>query len=53
MSKILDDQVILDIHQDFKKRLIYTNPDEGAIFMISGDDIIFVSDYITCKYFQF
>ena len=42
----LDNQIILDVHQDHAGRLIYTNPEEGAIYLVDGDDIVFVSEFI-------
>ena len=43
--------MILDIHQDAQGRLIYTNPDDSSIYMIDGDDIIFISSFIVRKFF--
>lgn len=40
---LLEDQVILDVHQDFNGRLIFTNPEESSVYMVNGEDIVFVT----------
>lgn len=42
---LLEDQVILDVHQDFDGRLIFTNPEEGSVYMVNGEDIVFVTKF--------
>jgi hypothetical protein len=42
---LIEEQVILDVHQDFNGRLIFTNPDEGSVYMVNGEDIVFVTQF--------
>lgn len=42
---LLENQVILDVHQDFNGRVVFTNPDEGSVYLVNGEDIVFVTQF--------
>ena len=46
---LIDNQVILDVHQDFNGRVVFTNPDESSVYMINGEDVVFVTQFNICK----
>ena len=40
--RLIENQVNIDVKQDFKNRIVFTNPDEGSMYLISGEDVQFV-----------
>lgn len=47
--RVIENQVNIDVKQDFKNRIIFTNPDEGGIYLISGEDVVMVQQLTICK----
>lgn len=46
---MIENQVILDVYTDFEGRVIFTDAEKSAIYMVQNEEITFVSNLIISK----